>query len=187
MPPQRLEIAPEQIEAEGVLQKIRAVSPPLIKLFNCHGRPTSNDYVYLQDLQTLHRLQPHLLPKDKYALILTTLPTPREILTPVSATASGVISVFSYARWLVLTTISKTYWLIVHALATLGSIVLFILFIIYLLTRLDWQTTYTGSGQGWQKHSDGYYYWGRPEGAYPAETVTASVVRPEIDGIHSEL
>lgn len=58
----------------------------------------------------------------------------------------------------------------------------FLSFGIYLLTKLNWQTTYSADGYGFHRNDGGQYYWGPNDSGFTS-TVTATVqtARPEIE------
>ncbi|KAF3940304.1 hypothetical protein ABW19_dt0200512 [Dactylella cylindrospora] len=148
-------IKQEQLEAEQSLLKIRA------------------------ELEKLHRLSPHNLSKSNFNSIIRLLPTPQDVIAPPP---QGTATALRWVKWFIVSVIFKIYWTIVYALASIGSVTVFIVFAIYLLSKLNWQTTYTGQGQGWQQHSDGYYYWGMPQDSYTTVQATVKTNIPEVEG-----
>ncbi|KAF3932028.1 hypothetical protein ABW20_dc0104103 [Dactylellina cionopaga] len=136
------------------------------------------------ELERLHILAPEKLPKSTVAVIVSLLPTSQEILAPPPA-SSATTSAFATLRFIrraLIYTIFRLWWLIIYSLALIGGTTVGFGLLIYLLTQLPWQTTFTGQGQAWQKHSDGYYYWGMPQDSYTS-TVQATVKTdlPEIE------
>ncbi|EPS36271.1 hypothetical protein H072_10293 [Dactylellina haptotyla CBS 200.50] len=153
-------IKAEQLEAERSLVAIRA------------------------ELEKLHRLSPQNLPKASFASIVSLLPTSQDILAPPQATtaSASAFATLRFFRRVLIGTIFRLWWISIYSLALVGGTTVGIVFLVYLLTKLPWQTTYTGQGQGWQRHSDGYYYWGMPQESYTS-TVQATVKTdiPEIE------
>ncbi|KAK6530261.1 hypothetical protein TWF694_003623 [Orbilia ellipsospora] len=137
------------------------------------------------ELEKLHRLSPQNLPKPTFATIVSLLPTSQDILAPPPQASTATQSAFATLRFIrkvLISAIFRLWWIIIYSLALIGGTTVGIVFFIYLLTKLPWQTNYTGQGQGWHQHSDGYYYWGMPQESYTA-TVQATVKTdiPEIE------
>ncbi|KAK6355830.1 hypothetical protein TWF718_000211 [Orbilia javanica] len=141
--------------------------------------------VIRMELEKLHRLSPHNLPKSRLAAIVSQLPTVQDVLAPApasTATAHAFATLGLLKRVLV-STVFRLWWVIIYGLALIGGTTVGFGLLVYFLTKLPWQTSFTANGQSWQRHSDGYYYWGQPQDSY---TRTAqATVRTEIPEIEA--
>ncbi|KAK6530813.1 hypothetical protein TWF281_007650 [Arthrobotrys megalospora] len=141
--------------------------------------------VIRMELEKLHRLSPQNLPKSRFVAIVSLLPTAQEILAPAPASTATAtaFATLAFIRRVLISTIFRLWWIIIYGLAMIGGTTVGFGLLVYLLTKLPWQTSFTADGQGWQRHSDGYYYWGKPEGSYTT-TVEATVKTPipEVEG-----
>ncbi|KAK6500299.1 hypothetical protein TWF481_010643 [Arthrobotrys musiformis] len=150
-------IKPEQLDAERSLAVIR------------------------MQLEELHRLSPENLPKWRLAAIVSQLPNARDILAPAPASTATAqaFATLGFLKRVAISTIFKLWWLIIYGLALIGGTTVGFGFLVYVLAKMPWKTSFTANGQSWQRHSDGYYYWGQPEGSY-TRTAQATVI-PEIE------
>ncbi|EWC48783.1 hypothetical protein DRE_00088 [Drechslerella stenobrocha 248] len=134
------------------------------------------------NLEKLHRLAPHTLPKSKFATIISLLPTSQEILAPPppqgAATASA-FATFRFIRTALVSTVFRLWWTIIYGLALIGGATVGVVFFAYLITKLPWETTYTSGGQSW-----GSGDWQRSWQSY-ATAVTSHATKitevPELD------
>ncbi|KAF3107951.1 hypothetical protein TWF569_005551 [Orbilia oligospora] len=137
------------------------------------------------ELEKLHRLSPHNLPRSRLVAIVSQLPTAQDILAPAPASTATAqaFATLGLLKRVLISTIFRLWWIIIYGLALIGGTTVGLGLFVYLLTKLPWQTSFTADGQGWQRHSDGYYYWGQPQDSY---TRTAeATVRTEIPEIEA--
>ncbi|RVD83833.1 uncharacterized protein DFL_005607 [Arthrobotrys flagrans] len=141
--------------------------------------------VILMELEKLHRLSPQNLPKSRLVAIVSRLPTAQDILAPAPASTATAhaFATLGFLKRVLISSIFRLWWIIIYGLALIGGTTVGLGLMIYFLTKLPWETSFTADGQGWQRHSDGYYYWGQPQDSY-TRTAQATVRTeiPEIEG-----
>ncbi|KAK6337472.1 hypothetical protein TWF730_002871 [Orbilia blumenaviensis] len=138
--------------------------------------------VIRMELEKLHRLSPHNLPKSRLTAIVSQLPTAQDVLAPApasTATANAFATIRFIKRALIFTFL-KLFWVIILGLALIGGTTVGLGAIAYMAAKLPWEVSFMNDPR-WQTYSDGFH-WGKPQDAY---TRTAEAIiktnAPELD------